>query len=630
MGDGWTEGVHPGDLEHCVEIYSTAFDRRERFSMDYRLHHRDGTYHWIQDNGTPRYNLHGEFVGYIGHCLDITERKRAENDLTRSEERFRSTLDNMMEACQIIGFDWRYIYLNDAADRQNRRPKEELLGYKVLDAWPGFETTDIFAMEKRCMEERSSHHGEFEFTFRDGSKGWFDVSMQPVPEGIFVLSFDITERKKSKEQLHETRNYLDNLLNYANAPIIVWDRNFRITQFNHAFELLSGRLAADVLGQSIDLLFPEDQRQELFDWIKTTSMRERWEVVEIPIAHRSGGTRTLIWNSANIYDASNEEIIATIAQGQDITERKLAEKRLKESEEKYRAIFENSSVAILLTNPADGKIISANSYACALFGRDEEEICQVGRTGLVDMSDPRLPELLEERSKTGRARGELTFLRKDGSNFQAEASSVIFVDSEGQQLTSMVIRDLTEQIDAENSLVLSEKKYKYLFENNPLPMWIFDLETLKFLEVNNSAIAHYGYSRAEFLNMDIKDIRPKEDIRDLMVKVQDKNIINHSGVWRHIKKNGNIIFVEVTTHIIDYEERPAKLVLANDVTERTRVEIEIQKLNTDLEEKVAKRTTELEVKNADLERMNKLFIGRELRMVELKNTIRDLEAKLNG
>ena len=108
--------------------------------------------------------------------------------LQKSEERFRSTLDNMLEGCQIIGFDWKYIYLNDAADRHNRRPKEELLGSRYMDMWSGVETTEVFAAMKRCLEKRIAHHMENEFTFPDGKKGWFELSIQSVPEGIFILS----------------------------------------------------------------------------------------------------------------------------------------------------------------------------------------------------------------------------------------------------------------------------------------------------------------------------------------------------------------------------------------------------------------------------------------------------------
>ncbi len=85
-GNGWAEGVHPDDLQRCLAIYTTAFDQREKFSMDYRLRYHDGEYHWILDDGTPHYNVQGEFVGYVGHCLDITARKQAEAKLKQYQD----------------------------------------------------------------------------------------------------------------------------------------------------------------------------------------------------------------------------------------------------------------------------------------------------------------------------------------------------------------------------------------------------------------------------------------------------------------------------------------------------------------------------------------------------------------
>ncbi|NJD21872.1 MAG: PAS domain S-box protein [Melioribacter sp.] len=137
------------------------------------------------------------------------ELEKANEVLKKSEDRFRSTLDNMLEGCQIIGVDWRYIYLNDAADRHNRRPKEELLGKKYMDMWPGIESTEVFAVIRRCIEKRITHHMENEFIFPDGKKGWFELSIQPVPEGVFILSYDITERKHSEEEIKKLNEELE-------------------------------------------------------------------------------------------------------------------------------------------------------------------------------------------------------------------------------------------------------------------------------------------------------------------------------------------------------------------------------------------------------------------------------------
>lgn len=150
--------------------------------------------------------------------------------------------------------------------------------------------------------------------------------------GSVHVARDITERKRTEDELRETRDYLDNLLNYANAPIIVWDSDFRITKFNHAFERLTGLSSDGAVGKNLDILFPLDKKEESMAHIKRTLEGEYWETVEIPILHVNGTVKTLLWNSANIYDSDGKEIVATIAQGHDITERKKALEALRESQ----------------------------------------------------------------------------------------------------------------------------------------------------------------------------------------------------------------------------------------------------------------------------------------------------------
>lgn len=140
-------------------------------------------------------------------------------------------------------------------------------------------------------------------------------------EGIVL---DITHQKQAEQALRETNNYLSSLFDYANAPIIVWDPGFRITRFNHAFERLTGRAESEVLGEHLSVLFPESHRQSSLDQVRSTLTGARMETAEIPILTRSGEVRTVLWNSATIFDEEGKTIIATIAQGQDITDRKQA------------------------------------------------------------------------------------------------------------------------------------------------------------------------------------------------------------------------------------------------------------------------------------------------------------------
>jgi PAS domain S-box-containing protein len=126
----------------------------------------------------------------------------------------------------------------------------------------------------------------------------------------------------------EAKDYLEKLINYASAPIIVWDPSFKITRFNHAAERLTGLRSADALGEPLNILFPESSRDISMEHIRRALSGEHWEAVEIPVLKIDGSVRTVLWNSANIYEENGTAVIATIAQGQDITERKLAEEAL--------------------------------------------------------------------------------------------------------------------------------------------------------------------------------------------------------------------------------------------------------------------------------------------------------------
>ncbi len=152
---------------------------------------------------------------------------------------------------------------------------------------------------------------------------------------VRVAVSDITDIRKVEEALRETTEYLENLFAYANAPIIVWNPAFEITRFNHAFEELTGQTEKQVIGKSLEILFPPGSCRDSIDLIKKALAGEKWKVVEIPILNAiSGEVKTVIWNSANILSPNGTTVLATIAQGQDITERKRAEEALRQTNKK--------------------------------------------------------------------------------------------------------------------------------------------------------------------------------------------------------------------------------------------------------------------------------------------------------
>ncbi|HEV2332715.1 MAG TPA: ATP-binding protein [Gammaproteobacteria bacterium] len=147
-----------------------------------------------------------------------------------------------------------------------------------------------------------------------------------------------------------------------------------------------------------------------------------------------------------------------------------------------------------------------------------------------------------------------------------------------------------------------QREYADIFTHNPIPMWIFDLGSLRILAVNAAALRHYGYGEREFLGMTIKDIRSEEDAASLehyMATARDT--LNSAGLWRHRRKDGSTIDVEITSHTLHWRGHQARLVSANDITERLQAEARIRELNATLESQVRERTQQLESVNRELE-----------------------------
>ncbi len=215
------------------------------------------------------------------------------------------------------------------------------------------------------------------------------------------------------------------------------------------------------------------------------------------------------------------EYLGRRSSNRDITDRKRTEAALAESEDRYRSLFKNSIDAVLLTAP-DGRILAANPAACSILGRSEEDICRLGRAGVVDNTDPCLAPALEERARTGKFTGELRFVRSDGSVFPCEISTVIFTDREGNLKTSMIIRDITDRKRAEEELKEKNRELQSAHEQLKIKQaQIIQQEKMASIGQLSAGIAHEINNPTSFVygNLDLL----KKFVSSLMDTIREQD-----------------------------------------------------------------------------------------------------------
>jgi PAS domain S-box-containing protein len=217
-----------------------------------------------------------------------------------------------------------------------------------------------------------------------------------------------------------------------------------------------------------------------------------------------------------------------------------------------------------------------------LFGYDPEQLAGTSVNWWIDRLHPDDREGILKSVEAATSRGdgawsgEYRFRRANGTYALVSDRCQINRDESGRPVRMIgAIVDITEQHRAQQLLRESREQYRQLFESNPLPSWVYDVETLRILAVNDAAVRQYGYSRDEWLRMTIEDYRPREDVRrlrDFLQTIRDvpEGICQDS--WRHQKKDGTIVDVEIAFHALTYDGRQARLALVNDITERKQME----------------------------------------------------------
>ena len=251
----------PEEHQRDKELIQRAIESHEQGSYEQKFLYPDGNIGYYFSTFQGIYDDDGNLYAITGTVQNITDRKRAEEALRESQKRFSETLDSMMEGCQIIGYDWRYIYVNNAVALHGHTTKEALIGKTMMEVFPGIEQTELFGILRECMEKRSTQRFDNEFQFPDGSSQWFELSIQPSPEGLFILSIDITERKKAEEALRNSEARFRDLVDMLPEAVFETDKKLMLTFANQrALELFGYSKEEMEQGlYGLDMLTPEDR-----------------------------------------------------------------------------------------------------------------------------------------------------------------------------------------------------------------------------------------------------------------------------------------------------------------------------------------------------------------------------------
>lgn len=356
--------------------------------------------------------------------------------------------------------------------------------------------------------------------------------------------------RKTEEKFRETRDYLEKLFHYANAPIVVWDTEFKITRFNQAFEHLTRYTTEEVIGKKIHTLFPEASRDESMSKIASALSGEYWESVEISILRKNGDNQIALWNSANIYAEDGKTIVATIAQGQDITGRRQAEEELKHLKEFSEGIVQSMSEGIVVED-VKGYFTFVNTAAASLTGYTQEELLGQHWTFLVPPDQQHIIQAADERRIRGEAdRYELELVGKNGRRFSVLLSGRPRFEKDCFTGTLAVFVDITEFRRAEKALRQAEIRYSSLFDGIPVGLYRTNPEG-KILGINLTGVQMLGYpDRQTFMAISSKELYVRDEDRKRWQTMIDADDVVAGFEVRWHRYDGAIIWVRDTAKIV--------------------------------------------------------------------------------
>ena len=542
---------------------------------------------------------------YIAFIYDITKQKNIEEKIRESEKRHRLLFENTLDGMayhQLIfendtAVDFFYTQVNKAFETQTGL--KEVVGKKVSELVPNIHQTNPELLERFAQVAKTGKPMQYE-TYIKQSKIWYFTSLYALSDNIVVSVFkNITDAKLMEIELKESEELLR--LSSELAHVAAWEYNFETDEMSRS--------------KNHDSLYglPIQEKWEFATFTNATHPADReMSVLTIQNAVAVGGPdeykfdfrviypdKTIHWlNVIGKVIKRNQEGQGVLVRGFliDITDRKIIEEALKESENRFITFMNNTSsltwikdenLNYVFLNKAFEK--QQNIKLEFIKGKDDFVIFDKNTAENLRKNDFYVLETKQVLNTE-----EIVYDDK-GNIFYSMVNKFPIQTASNQIYVGGIANDFTERKLAVETLRQSEIHFRQLFENNPQIMWIYDLESLQFKDVNETAILKYGYSKEEFLSMTIKDIRPLEEVSLLLNNItESEEEFQESGIWRHQLKDGTIIFVDIFSHNLNFDQKPSRLVLVNDVTKRHQTEKELYNYRNHLEELIKERTKELQ------------------------------------
>lgn len=497
----------------------------------------------------------------------------------------QAVVEGTSDAVFVKDREGRYLLANTAAVGFLGKPIDQILGRDDREFFPAFEAEQLRASDKSIMDggrpvtknEQLTSAGVTR-TYHATKAPYFDAAGNTA--GLIGISRDVTDRAQFDATLRETDARLREAQRIAKLGSWSWEpQTDRVWWSDALFSLfgLEPRAIQPSFGAFVELLHPDDRSAAI---ARVHAMRDGAnEFANDLRIVRADGSHLWIHSRAVATRDANGTLVRVEGTDQDITSQRTAEDRLREQEMLVREAAELAKVGGWGFDPMTLKADWTPEVA-RIYGLTPNAIPTLEDS--LGFFSPEQRPALEAALSAAMQNGvphdmELQLTAVDGVKRWVRTICRPIVEGGRVIRVRGSLQDITDRKRVESELRAGELRYRMLFDSNPHPMWVYDIDSLKFLEVNDAAIAAYGFTREEFLGMTIRDIRPPEEVARLEASVARMNPgLNYSTEWKHRHKNGQLFDVDISTHDLAEQHGKARLVLALNITDRKRAESELQ------------------------------------------------------